>query len=108
MPLVDLFTTSQNYRIQNYVSPFKDPMAVATDAFLFKVFMFPVDPSEGVIGRLVGREGGAVSSRHSHFANVGQSCVLTVFWHTSASLAAPIFGKSCPMIPSFAKTARLR
>ena len=32
MPLIDLFATSQNYRIQNYVSLFR---AVATDAFLF-------------------------------------------------------------------------
>lgn len=35
-PLVDLFATNQNYRIPAFVSPFKDPLAVGTDAFLFE------------------------------------------------------------------------
>lgn len=45
-PLIDLFATSQNYRIPTFVSPFKDPMAIATDAFLFnwdhqELYAFP-------------------------------------------------------------------
>ena len=35
-PLVDLFATRMNYRLPNFVSPFHDPMAIATDAFLFQ------------------------------------------------------------------------
>ena len=35
MPLIDLFATSQNYELPAFVSPFPDPMAIATDAFLF-------------------------------------------------------------------------
>ncbi|MPC56133.1 hypothetical protein E2C01_050086 [Portunus trituberculatus] len=35
MPLMDLFATSQNFRLPAFVSPFPDPMAIAMDAFLF-------------------------------------------------------------------------
>ena len=34
-PLINLFATRLNYRLPNFVSPFQDPMAVATDALLF-------------------------------------------------------------------------
>lgn len=45
-PSVDLFATSQNFRLQVFVSPFPDPMAIATDAFLFnwnqkELYAFP-------------------------------------------------------------------
>ena len=45
-PLIDLFATRMNYRLPNFVSPFRDPMAVATDAFLFpwdhmELYAFP-------------------------------------------------------------------
>lgn len=45
-PTVDLFATRLNYRLPNFVSPFHDPMAVATDAFLFpwdhmELYAFP-------------------------------------------------------------------
>lgn len=51
-PLVDLFTTRLNYRLPNFVSPFHDPMAVATDAFLFpwdhkELSAFPPSMSSG-------------------------------------------------------------
>ena len=35
MSLVVLFITSQNFRLPAFVSPFPDPMAITTDAFLF-------------------------------------------------------------------------
>lgn len=35
MPLIDLFATRLNYRLPTFISPFKDPMAIATDAFLY-------------------------------------------------------------------------
>ncbi|KAK3864567.1 hypothetical protein Pcinc_029750 [Petrolisthes cinctipes] len=34
-PTVDLFATRLNFRLSNLVSPFWDPMAIATDAFLY-------------------------------------------------------------------------
>ena len=34
-PTVDLFATRLNFRLPNFVSPFPDPLAIATDAFLF-------------------------------------------------------------------------
>lgn len=49
MPLVDLFATSQNHRLPTFVSPFTNPMAIATDAFLFdwnhkELYVFPPFP----------------------------------------------------------------
>ena len=46
LPVVDLFATRENYRIQAFVSPLPDPMAVATDALTFPweglhVYAFP-------------------------------------------------------------------
>ncbi|XP_045129076.1 uncharacterized protein LOC123514882 [Portunus trituberculatus] len=43
---LDLFATRLNYRLPNFVSPFYDPMAVATDVFLFswdnmELYAFP-------------------------------------------------------------------
>ena len=48
-PLVDLFATSLNYRLQTYVSPAPDDMALARDAMLFDwdgldVYAFPPFP----------------------------------------------------------------
>ena len=45
-PSVDLFATSLNFRLQAFVSPFPDPMAIASDAFLFnwnhlELYAFP-------------------------------------------------------------------
>ena len=45
-PMVDLFATRMNYRLANFISPFPDPMAIATDAFLFpwehkELYAFP-------------------------------------------------------------------
>ena len=50
MPLVDLFATSQNFRLPSFVSPFPDPMAIATDALLFnwdqkELYAFPPFPA---------------------------------------------------------------
>ena len=49
-PLVDLFATSQNFRLPSFVSPFRDPMAIATDAFLYnwdhmELYAFPPFPA---------------------------------------------------------------
>ena len=49
MPPMDLFATSQNFRLLAFVSPFPDPMAIATDAFLFawdhqELYAFPPFP----------------------------------------------------------------
>ena len=48
-PTVDLFATSLNFRLPLYVSPFQDPQAIATDAFLFRwddqdLYAFPPFP----------------------------------------------------------------
>ena len=45
-PLVDLFATRLNFRLANFISPFQDPMAIATDAFLYnwdhqELYAFP-------------------------------------------------------------------
>ena len=45
-PMVDLFATRLNYRLASFISPFPDPMAIATDAFLFpwghkELYAFP-------------------------------------------------------------------
>ncbi|MPC51411.1 hypothetical protein E2C01_045255 [Portunus trituberculatus] len=32
---MDLFATNQNFKLPAFVSPFRDPMAIVTDAFLF-------------------------------------------------------------------------
>ena len=45
-PSVDLFATVQNFRLQAFVSPFPDPVAIASDAFLFdwnhlELYAFP-------------------------------------------------------------------
>ena len=45
-PSVDLFATGLNFRLQAFVSPFPDPLAVAVDAFLFdwshlELYAFP-------------------------------------------------------------------
>lgn len=50
MPLVDLFATSQNFRLPTFVSPFPDPMAIAMDGFLFdwdhrELYVFPSFPA---------------------------------------------------------------
>lgn len=34
-PTVDLFATRDNFRLHNFVSPFTDPLALATDAFTY-------------------------------------------------------------------------
>lgn len=48
-PTVDLFATRLNFRLPNFVSPFRDPMAIATDAFLYNwdhqdLYAFPPFP----------------------------------------------------------------
>ena len=48
-PTVDLFATRLNFRLPNFVSPFHDPCAVATDAFLYNwnhqdLYAFPPFP----------------------------------------------------------------
>ena len=48
-PTVDLFATRLNFRIPNFVSPFQDPTAIATDAFLYDwddqdLYAFPPFP----------------------------------------------------------------
>ena len=48
-PMIDPFATSQNFRLPNFVSPFPDPLAIATDAFLFSwdhkdLYAFPPFP----------------------------------------------------------------
>lgn len=48
-PTVDLFATRLNFRIPNFVSPFQDPEAIATDAFLYNwddqdLYAFPPFP----------------------------------------------------------------
>ncbi|XP_045101307.1 uncharacterized protein LOC123498206 [Portunus trituberculatus] len=48
-PTVDLFATRLNFRLPNFISPFRDPMAVATDAFLYNwdhqnLYAFPPFP----------------------------------------------------------------
>ena len=50
MPLIELFATSQNYRLPAFVSPFPDPMAIATNSFLFswdhmELYAFPPFPA---------------------------------------------------------------
>ena len=50
IPLVDLFATSQNFRLPAFVSPFPDPMAIVTDAFFFawdhqELYVFPPFPA---------------------------------------------------------------
>ncbi|MPC61967.1 hypothetical protein E2C01_056045 [Portunus trituberculatus] len=47
---MDLFTASQNLRLPAFVSPFPDPMAIATDAFLLPLdhmalYTFPPYPA---------------------------------------------------------------
>ncbi len=48
-PTVDLFATRLKYRLPNFVSPFQDPAAIATDAFLYNwdnqdLYAFPPFP----------------------------------------------------------------
>lgn len=48
-PTVDLFATRLNFWLPNFVSPFRDPMAVAMDAFLYNwdhqdVYALPTFP----------------------------------------------------------------
>ena len=62
-PLVDLFATRLNHRLPSFVSPFPDPMAVATDAFLFpwdhkELYAFPpFHVIRKVINKLYNSEG---------------------------------------------------
>ena len=49
MPPMDLFATSQNFRLPAFVSQFPDPIAIVTDAFLFawdhqELYAFPPFP----------------------------------------------------------------
>ena len=48
-PTVDLFATRLNFRLPNFVSPFLDPLAIGTDAFLYNwdhqdLYAFPPFP----------------------------------------------------------------
>ena len=62
-PSVDLFATGQNFRLQTFVSPFPDPRAIASDAFLFnwdhlELYAFPPTALvRKVINKLLSAEG---------------------------------------------------
>ena len=56
-PSVDLFATGQNFWLQAFVSPFPDPMAITSDAFLFdwnhlELYAFP---PTGVLRKVVNK-----------------------------------------------------
>ncbi|MPC17309.1 hypothetical protein E2C01_010160 [Portunus trituberculatus] len=82
MPLVDLFTTSQNFRLPAFVSLLPNPMAIATDAFLILGITWIYTPfhrfwQSGNFFPSSGCHGGHPSSslyRSGHAGNGSQIC----------------------------------
>ena len=59
--LIDLFTTNQNYRIQNYISLFMDTRGVMTDAFLFDGDHFHPSQNQETLVKLQASQGMVLS-----------------------------------------------